>query len=1077
MFEVMTTSRRDREDPSRHRCAVLVALGLLACLAISRPGVAQENADENKKPQGNKYILRTPDGSEIPLSDLNVSDQDIEDLIRKRQTPEPKPFVVRKLAIEGRVDGANAFLKATWTVHLNEGNQWVSVPIGLDGGKTTDVARHQHADGGKAQQDTAGSTRSGTRRWFFKGQGDHTLTLPLVVAVRELQHLRHSLRFRLPDGISATKLALQVPHRSILVEAPRGSGMNTERTQTGTTINVWGLASQFSLQWDVRPNIADARPFLRSRTTFKVDLSTAPFTIGALQTLVMQQGSEQNFYVTIPEGFTVTKRDPQQVDPTGRVSRLDFEPDERTVRVALTEPLTTELKLNWSLAATDDTLLRRWRFSGFQVKNAQEQSTELELTPREGVAVREIKSDEVQRHFGTARSRSRVTRATFATEESQLVVELAEVEPSFAVTRRIAMVLTNGQLRMEARVRVDMTGGSVQELSLVWPNLVSEGWELQRLGALGEGLIGWTAGEATSDGTVPLVLATPQSKAFEFVVIADRKVGNKAAFPVSLPAFDAPIRQLASLTIATEPTTELTLVGTDGSTPDQLSSNARREAWLDQLVGRLNVSTLAIRPEQLTFEATVATRERSVMVPGNLVTLELFNKSVSVEQTLQYRVDFGHATEIRLNVPIGTEPTVSLDNETLRELSVAEGLRVYKLPEPTAGDFEVNVAYQRPYSLRDNTIALPLVTSDDAEAAETRVGIRPDAYYRVQLTDKKWSAGFARNLDAVWTSTEPVGALALKASSPLSAMARRFTVSRALVQTRLAGDVAESRVSFVLQGRFEKQVLSVPADTTISSVSWNGESLPPDRWAFDRLIDTRVLTVDQRQVSGTGVLTVDFRSSVPALTWSRTAELQCVTLPKDVPVNEVVWQVILPTGEHLSAFDRGNTPCFRWGFGTLGWERRPIPEFADLSQWLSQLNDRPTQVVRTVSGNAYAFQQPGLAPLRFSTLDQSIVLFMGAAIAFGTAFALIRFSPRRFSIALPAVGMLLSLLSLWYAPAMQLLAQPGALGVVLSIVAQLIDRRRRRRKHNPYRVESRVRPAGLEERSVGAPAAISGSVQ
>ena len=346
----------------------------------------------------------------------------------------------------------------------------------------------------------------------------------------------------------------------------------------------------------------------------------------------------------------------------------------------------------------------------------------------------------------------------------------------------------------------------------------------------------------------------------------------------------------------------------------------------------------------------------------------------------------------------------------------------------------------------------------------------------MQLADSKWSPGFSRDLDAVWTSAEPTEQLVLSASSPLGAMARRFTVSRALVQTRLAGDVSESRASFVLQGRFEKQVLSVPANTTISSVSWNGESLLPDRWAVDRLIDTRVLTVDQRQISGTGVLTVDFRSSVAAPTWSRSAALECVTLPEDVPIDEVVWQLILPTGEHLAAFDQGNTPCFRWAFGSWGWTRQPVAAFADLGDWLSQGNNRKMQVVRTVAGNAYTFQQPGLTPLRFSTLDQSMVLFLGAAVAFVAAFAMIRFSPRRFAIALPGVLMVLSMLSLWYAPALQLLAQPAVLGIVLAVVAQVIDRRRQKRGFNPYQVESRVRTPAVQDPGVGNPSALTGSL-
>ncbi len=805
----------DRRDdnitsyPSHTRSALRV-FWLLVVLMLTSPlstlALAQQEDPDQKTTPG--YFHRTADGDEIPLSELGIKEADLEDLIRKREKKEPKLFVIRSLVIKGKVEGNLAFLDATYTVRLNTDEQWLSVPIGLDEGKLASLAKHEHADNGKAQFDRAGSLKVGTRHWFFKGKGDHKLTLPIIVQVRELQHLRHALRFRFPEAISATQLTLKVPERGILAEAPRGSGFRTTRGDDGTTIDIWGLGSQFNLQWDIRPDVADAQQFLRSRTNLSVNLSTTPFAIAAKQSLIMQQGSASTFDITIPSGFTVTRQEVQQVDPTGRVAKLDFEPTANRVRVTLAKPLTDQLDLNWTLSAIDDSPARRWLFDGFLVRDAQEQTTDLELTAPDGVAVREIKSLSVQRQTPT-RKESRTTVARLLNPEAQLVVELRDVEPLYAVTPRMALILNQGQLQLESRFRIRVMRGSVQQLKLSWPNLKTEDWQLRRLdeelilpAPLGEGLAEWTTVESdeTSD-SITLELVTPQSDTFEIAVIADRAVRDQAEFPVSLPRLEAKIRQAASLVVATEPNTEVGLIAESGTTSEPIPTNAQQADWLAPTLEGMNLSSLLVRSDERQFEASVKTRERTVRVTRNQATIEILNNVVAAEQTLRYRVEFGHITEVRLSVPAGVEPGASVDGTTLRQLSSAPGARIYALPEPTTGEFEIDLAYRQPYKLADDRIDLPIITSTEP-AGETQVGIRPDAYYRLQLTDSRWSAGFSRDLDAVWTTSEPTETLDFKASSPLAAMARRFSVLRALVQTKLAGEVAESRASFVLQGRF-----------------------------------------------------------------------------------------------------------------------------------------------------------------------------------------------------------------------------------------------------------------------------------
>jgi hypothetical protein len=95
---------------------------------------------------------------------------------------------------------------------------------------------------------------------------------------------------------------------------------------------------------------------------------------------------------------------------------------------------------------------------------------------------------------------------------------------------------------------------------------------------------------------------------------------------------------------------------------------------------------------------------------------------------------------------------------------------------------------------------------------------------------------------------------------------------------------------------------------------------------------------------------------------------------------------------------------------------------------------------------------------------------------------MIRFSPRRFAIAIPAVGMVLSVMSLWYTPAMKLLLQPAVLGILLAAIAYAIDRSRYRRGYGAFSMEQDTRPSipaqePLSSQMSRPPAVTTGSSQ
>lgn len=1045
---------------------------LLLCCAFCSPLVGQETEDA---PTKSGYYQRTADGTLIPLSEFGIQDADLEALIRQRQQRAAPQYEIVRVAITGSVRDKIAYLDAVITVELNVADRWVSVPLAMDDGQLTTVV--QHKGHGRAVFDRERSRETGTRHWFLTGEGTHQLTLSMVVPVREPAHLRHNLRLKLPDAV-ATQFTLDVAERSVITEAPRGSGHRTTSRADGTRFEIWGLGTQFILQWEVRPDVADSRPFLRSATTMNANLATDPFSVTARQTLTMQQGSQAVFDITLPTGFLPARTEPQQLDPGGRIAAVDLQEDAGTVRITLAEPLTDRLDLTWVLVPQDAEVAREWKFSGFLVAGAQEQTTELDLTPPDGVAIQETRAAGIQQQrTRSARPDRRVLRCRFLSAASELVVQLRDIEPFFTVTPRIGVDVTENQLRLEARFRVRVLRGSLQQLTLSWPGFSEQNWRLLPLSPT-DGSTEWTSGDVVDD-KLSIDLLTRMSGSFEIAVGAVRTLEKPEAFAMSLPGIEAQTRQPTAFILGTETNLEVQISDSDATSSTPIPLDPSMTAGFDLPFESRNLRAFLVRSDQREFQAELRARDR-LLSAGSKLVLGIDQSTISIDQTISYQLDFDHIAELRLTIPDGIDPTVSLpDGTRLRRTAVGQDSSRYLLPQPLTGSFDVIVQYRIPYDTGGTEVRVPAVIAADAPFLSFRVGVKPGARFRVTpLGD--WTPAFSKQLEAEWSTDQPDSQIRLSLDSPLGGMARRFSVTRALIQTKVAGSIAETRANFVLQGRFEQQILNVPADARISSVTWNGRALAPQSWRVDTVSGTRVLAVDQSQNAGSGVLSVDYRAPTPVLSWARSLELSCPTMPEDVPVDEVIWQIILPTGEHLSAFDPRSTPCFEWVLASFGWRREPLPEFVELESWLRKGTGRESQVVRTVAGNAYAFHQPGLSgALRVATLDQSFVLLLGSGAAFITVFCLIRFSPGRFAIVLPAVGLLFSLLSLRYAAALQLLAQPMAVGVLLAAVAHWFDRRRYRRGYAPYGMERSVATVAQEpvsdERTASYPPALSGS--
>jgi hypothetical protein len=164
----------------------------------------------------------------------------------------------------------------------------------------------------------------------------------------------------------------------------------------------------------------------------------------------------------------------------------------------------------------------------------------------------------------------------------------------------------------------------------------------------------------------------------------------------------------------------------------------------------------------------------------------------------------------------------------------------------------------------------------------------------------------------------------------------------------------------------------------------------------------------------------------------------------------VFWQVVLPSGEHISKEPVGMTPWYDWGWQGWFWGRHPLLKQNQLEAWAGATTG--VQVPNTT--NRYLFgslQSPGTMALR--TTSRTHIVLLTSFVALGCGLLLIYVPLIRSAGILFAV--LLAILAvgiLFPAPAM-LIAQAATLGVVLSLLAAMLKYFLARRTHRPVVVE------------------------
>lgn len=206
------------------------------------------------------------------------------------------------------------------------------------------------------------------------------------------------------------------------------------------------------------------------------------------------------------------------------------------------------------------------------------------------------------------------------------------------------------------------------------------------------------------------------------------------------------------------------------------------------------------------------------------------------------------------------------------------------------------------------------------------------------------------------------------------------------------------------------------------------------------------LPVVKGKENSSNVLTIDYGSTK----YQRDSFFSPLTVAAaefsdNLWVEKTMWKISLPNQEHLFTIPRGYTPQFRWENQGVFWSRR----FSGQDEIPVTLRNTPLKQNELMGVNDYQFYRLGPATsLEFRALSRSMIVFIGAGTSLLLGFILMSISPLRSVLVLLIMMTAVSAVALWYTAPVEVLLQPAVFGLLLAIVAALINGSSRKRRES-----------------------------
>lgn len=633
-----------------------------------------------------------------------------------------------------------------------------------------------------------------------------------------------------------------------------------------------------------------------------------------------------------------------------------------------------------------------------------------------------------------------------------LQVRLVSQQVRVSVEPEYRLWVSAREVKLEALLKYTIRGGKVQGLRVEMP-----GWELEELGPedlVGEGVIQadsqvveiplkqptgghldmrWVARRAIPPGTKHLVVPLPQ--------------GWQVQWPSGATVSLLP----ASVVVIPEENVELR--------PDE----KQMSGWVRQLAPSLSglpkrqQPILAYRAESGAgaLVAGLQVHERQLRVEGMAQVL-VEEEGVQVEQKLSYTIAYEMVGTLSVWVPPVLPPEalqVLVEGQPVSIVPTAPSATgpedvgplqlAIPLPQPRIGACDLTIRYRlKSEKLPANQSQLrtvPLVVPAEGEWRGWRLTVTAQEGVQVKVRSPNWKE--LENLSEppvpqrrlLLGCAEPASELPLGVYRESADLGRPLRISRAFVQTWWTRSGREDRAVYRLSGGRREFALRLPEGANTGEVAvWvNGQPAVVQVESGGRLL-IGLPPETAEWVVEVGYHFEEFRSPRGLLQ---------VVFPQPEPsvwMDRCYWVCHLPRDEHLIINPTGFVPEYQWRWNGWAWGRVPRWTPADLEVWVGA---RPGGL-SPEGMNTYLFSTIGrFPPTSLYTAGRSVLVLTASLAALGLGILVIYVPALRHPVWILAVGIGLGASALLWPEQTVLGIQAAVLGVILAVVAALLQRR------------------------------------
>lgn len=807
------------------------------------PASAQNSTLTGSLPGGTQLIFKDPaTGKVTPLP--GFSPEMLKTLQARSAAQANRLYDIRKVDIDGSVQGNFVRLTVQAWIDITVESEWVTVPLAFDEYQFLDPAPVSTFTPSASLQES--TTEDIGRRFHFiqddqpaksfrlYGQGTHALTFYLIGQVRSSND-RQRLKLNAPLA-NQSRLKLRVPElvSDVRWTTERPSDQTTNVKAGITEIETWGLAEQMELSWQRQTSNADRPTSIRqtSATRMKLDLTTQPPSLTAVQSLFVSGTPVKSFILNFPSGYadlsvTATSSSGQNV----LVDVVERE-DEQTL-LELDSIVSGAVELTYSVeydSARDVVVVRPPNLTGCDSETA-----DFNLLVPAGlqVDIQRTGDGSVKQQRTDASAAPRTTQTSqvayrMLSSESELTLRLQETAAFYSVAPTITFETEDNILLMTASFSVNVLQGSINSVTVAWPGY--KDWQLIK--DYTELIVG-----AASIDVIPIrswddqfVLEFPERQSRQFVIrieaMMDLDDFQSRDLPLSLP--DLPTTtssHSATVSLLDSDEHSMQLFSADGLTEFPALPASR---WPDEFLGAEDARTVRIvdapsRPIRLQIQ-----QQRSETRTQTVLNLSLVDKSLRVRQVLSYDVRYRDIDEIKLNAAPGITPVVRLRStmETLQERSSEQQTLSYLLPQPVRGQFDLLIDYFVPLPSqradKEFLTELPLVVPATIERTLTSVQILTDEVGQIGISSDDWSRIYSDSAASAWIARNPV------ASAPIivrtSESMAQDQAELLVLKSAIVNDSMMSSTTYVLPNPQPTVRFRVPVNCNLVAASVNGQT-------------------------------------------------------------------------------------------------------------------------------------------------------------------------------------------------------------------------------------------------------------